>query len=930
MYIHLKTLMAIVFFLAPISSLLAIDINPGEAKTECPGVKIKLGGNPVAGPEPIENYTIVWTGSNGWSSSEPNPEIEVPTEKTTYTVKVTDSEGFTCSKTVVITPVKIKGIEFTPTNLPADGKSTATGKVNIDAPGRTMIWSITGPPDTDTQVDANTGVVTAGTNPTSVKIKAQDTKAADEKLETCYVEETICVGDPEKCCPDITGEVKFGPINAKFKEPIKSSGSDDEGYCSYETGSGTINLDVAGFFPTKVNYEIPNVTLHWKQKSSQNGMLFKEVKLTWTGKESTRKFGPLMAELTNINVAVDAEGHISGEIKFNVNQVQDVPVGGIAVLSKGTNGTFTYKYNNTNSFNGDYDFSGVSNIVIELKKGDVIAEAKGSLDAEGNIDKGKIILKSTKPFSIGGFKNVSLKKLNWAFTWKIKDNEISFGDGEASLVVKDIENTKGDIAIEVELSEKTAKGTAKFDDLIAFGCKVEGSLTVATDYQFDKLEINGKDITAKHSEFDVAFKITEFAIQDGKLTAFDFNGKVKYKKVIFTVSKASYVEGKGLSISAAVEIGNNGKLEVSEFNISGDGTITFGKIVLNIQASPLDIKGSLTKTGEEFKGTYSGKIKGDISIGGEVVLGATETYNYAYFDLVMKVSKGFPVGPVIRIDELGGSFGYNYYEGKPEQGTYQMGFVLGIRDAANLVDLRSNVKIAIGQNNAVELEGQIKVPAKTPCFTGKLAASYVLGNNEVSGSTNAAIKIPARDGAMLALSSGDINFKVNESGWSVNTDAMKAKFMDKIEGTASLNLKGSGQDGLSGTATGSLSSTHNVSISYPKNFDPNNCSTADNSDNALGFGIKGEFNVNLSGAFSVEIDQNGFVGSITANVEGGSTITVKWPCIATCSVCTKTALVKASGSMEVRYKSGIITLEGNLEFKGGPGESTRKKITLEF
>lgn len=933
--LNLKVWMVMWCMLLTATSAYAIDINPGESRTECPGVKIKLGGDPVAGPDPISEYQILWVGSNGWSSSEANPEIEVPTEKTVYTVKVTDKDGFMCSKQVTITPVKVKDMTFTPTTLPADGKSTATGKVVVEGTGRTIVWSIQGPSGTDATVNENSGVVKAGVNPDMVKVRAQDKKAVDEKLETCYVEENICVGDPSKCCADVSGNVKFGPINMNLSEAVKSSGSESDGYCSYNTNKAQVNLSLMGFFVQNYEFKkIESVSVVWKQKQTEDGMVFKDVTITWSGAGETREFGGLMGTLVGLSVKVNADGVISGTVKFQINQTKDVSLGGIAVVAAGTTGTFTYKYKGSSAgFEGDYDFGGITDISIQLKKNKTIAEVRGKLTSEGNFD-AELIGKVGEKFSIKGFGDVTFKSLKWRFLFRLKDKEIVFKDGKAGLTVRNIRNTKGDISIDLELDGNTCSGTAKFDDFTAFGCAVEGTLGVSTDTQFESLQLTGKNITGKHPDFDAAFKISEFVIDDGELKVFDFSGDVKYKGVIFQVSKANFEKNKGLVITAKVTVGGasiGGQMDVVDFKISSDGQASIGKIVVAIEAHPLSARGSIAFDKGSFTGTYTGELKGQIKIAGVITLGNAGAYNYAYFELSMKSPKGFRIGPVIQVDELGGKFGYNYtLGGTPQQGSYLMGILLGVRDGANIVSLRGEVTIQLGHEKALDIVGQVKVPAKSPVVNAKIAASYYLGTNQVDGLVNTAIKIPAKDGSKIHLKTSDIKFKINESGWSVKTGEMSCNILNKVLATAKLDLLGNGEDGLSGNATGTWMSTHSLDIHYPKTFDGTNCATADNTSNALGFGIKGSLALAFSGGFNVGVNDEGFVGSIQTNVAGSSNFVVKWPCLSCEEDCVDRSSAAASGTMYMSNEGNKIVLEGTVNFKGGAGDAATRKLRLEF
>ncbi len=932
-YIKLSTVLF--FLLICMQKTFAIDINPGENRTECPGTKITLGGSPTAGPDSPNNYTYQWYSiPGGFSSTESNPEITVPDVKTIYVVRVTDIDGFTCQESVTITPVLVKGIDFNPSYLPADGKSISQATVTSEPGGRTFVWSISEADGSDATIGESNGRIKASSKPATIKVKAQDKQAADNKTQTCFVEENICMGDPEECCPDLAGEVKFGLLRIHLTESIQSTGSDGDGYCSYSTNKVRLHLDMKGFFHTPVSIDLDGVKASWKQKGTGAEISFKEVSLEWSGTAPTRQFGPLQANLTGMKLTVTSDGAISGETKFTVNQVESVPLGGIAELAKGTSGGFVYKYTSSTSFEGSYDFSGVKNITIRLKKNtSIIAEASGDLKSNGVFD-GELTVKNAATYSTKGF-DATVKRLRWNFTWVLNENEVSFKDGEAEITIKNIRNTKGEVAVDFELRGHTANGVAKFSKLVAFGCNIEGSLAAKVDHEFNIHEISGSNIKAKHPDFDNSFEINEFNITNGELNQFRFNGHTKYKNVNFKISNAAYVQNKGIEITAGLEIGKSSKCEVRDFTISSEGVVSKIKLYFESTSYPLSIKANLSFVDSEFKGDYSGSIEGGIKIGGKVVIGSMETYNYGFFELTMQVAKGFQVGPVIKIDELGGRFGYNYDHrvNSASEGTYLIGFVLGIKDVADIIGLKGDVTLVIGNKSSLELEGEVRVPAKSPhYFKGTLKASYLLGTNDVSGSTNATLKVPARNGNMLSLSTGNMSFRLNQSGWNVKAMNISGQIMKEVTMTGSFDLRGAAGDdgGIAGTVAGTIDYSKDIKIIYPDKFDGTNCVTADHTDSKLGFGIYGQFSLKLGGSFNTQVNPEGFNGTIKTYVNGASRVSVKWPCIATCVDCVRFTNVNVNGDMEMSYDGSFTILKGYLKFSGADHEEESRPIVLKF
>lgn len=919
----------------------SMDINPGEDRSECPGTQITLGGDvsfPTAGPDPIDSYKITWYASPGGQvGTGPNPEITVPDVKTVYKVVVEDKDGFICEETVTITPIIIESISFDPENLPADGTSTSQASAQLSVEGRQLVWKIQEANGSNTSINENSGLVTAGDIPATVKIRAQDKEAADENLDKCYKDENLCVGDPEKCCDDEMGDITFGPVTANLANSVKSDGTDENGYCRYTAKNASINLAMEGFFSKSIGYDrIEGVTVTWKQKKSNGQRDFREVSITWTGDAYTRKFGAIQANLKEIGLSINSDGVISGDVKFTVKQTDDVALGGIAKLAKGTSGTFTYKYeSSTAGFVGDYDFSGVKNIKIILLKGSkTIGEAKGSLTATGTLN-AKFKQIEAQEFSTSGF-TATMKTLNWDFSWDIKNNEVDFKDGNAELLIHKIKNCTGEVNVAINLNGRSATGSASFSNFKAFACEIGGNLSIQTDYEFNIESIEGNGITAKHTEFDREFSINSFKIKEGSLVQFNFSGEAKYKGVTFTIQRAE-LNNSSLNISAEVIIKNSGQLTVKDFKITGEeGTVSIGLIKLIVNEFPFQkLSGSLSFDQSKFSGSFSGKTVGGVDVGGTVTLGSLEQFNYAFFALEMRSRVGIPIGPVIKVNKFGGKVGYNwnYINSQPQNGTYVVGVLLGVSDVAQIINLEGDVTFQIGVESAVEINGEITVPGKgrNKYLEGQLQAQYLFGTNDVSGNSEATINVPAKTGTAVSLTSS-VAFELNQAGWSLATSGDGTIFKHiNFGGAMNINAPSSNVEGISGSASGNIEFSKAFDFNYPSDFNPATCETADASDNWTGFGANGNLQVTLSGSFNVALNQEGIEGEVEANASGNSALRVKWPCITgTCKDCVDESSVSIAGQLKCSYKGGTTELSGKLNFTGNDGEAEEKEVTLKL
>ncbi len=921
----------------------AMDVYAGRDRTECPGTEITLGGDastPTAGPGPLDNYKFEWIASTGeFVGSTPNPVVKVKNVTTVYTVYVTDLAGFKCEASVTITPITLSSLEFTPPYLPSDGKSTSQGKVVILPEERPLIWTIIDADGSNSTLNSSTGLLTAGTNPGTVKVRAQDKAAAEQNIEQCFVEGQICVGDRENCCGEIKGGVTLGKIQVSILEnfPMLGGSSDPDGYCSYSTSQASINLQLlSDIFPNVPTFgNIPNVTVSFKKKSEAGKDLYKEITLNWKGVTATQKVGPLDASITEIDLSLNSDFIISGLVVLSLNQNTDVSLAPGVVLEAGASGTFTFRYSGSSSgFEGEFDFGGIDNLRIGFyKKSTKIAEASGKLTSEG-VFSGELKGLKEVTFSSSNFK-AELKDLNWGLSWNLKTNSVDFLDGKAKIELSEIKSTAGTVSIDVSMNGKSVTGEAELSpDFVAYGCALTGQLSLTIDYQFNIESLVGSNISSKHPEFQETFLIRSFVIQNNEIKEFDFAADVRYKGVRFRITKVHATPEKAL-LSATLLVKNSGMLMVEDFALYGvSGLASIGTITLIIEEYPFVLKGSISIKDNQFKGSYSGHVKGGIGVSGTVYLGSVENFNFLYFDLGMTARKGVPVGPVLFVNELQGKVGYNYsvIQEQPVNGTYLFGFVLGLTDVTEIIQFRGGLDLEIGVESALRFVTDISIPGrrKAKYLEGKLQATYFFGTNAVAGSTSAKLMVPANTGSVLNLG-GTSAFDLSAQGWKLQGDGDGLLFNKvSIKSSYNINAPASSTEDFTGRANCTISSSHSFKFTKPEGFDATSCESADQSD-FFGFGADGVLNLQLSGFFESAISKRGFEKDIKVEASGSSVMKVKWPCITgVCTNCLKSANVNFSGVLEVKTERDDTVISGELDFKGNDGESKGVDVSLKF
>ena len=908
-------------------SVQAITVDAGEDMTVCVGEMVTLGGSPTVSGG-LSPYTYQWTSSQGGNvGSTANPQITVPSPGAsgmiTYTVKVTDADGFACEDMVVLTVIEVKEINFTPTSLPADGQSTATASAMVVPPSRTVVWSITDNP-ANCSINPNTGVVTAGNTPGTITVRA-----ADSEKEDCFIEKPLCVGDAEDCCGEIQGSRTFGPITISIPGGIQSQGTDNNGYCSYMANVG-VSIEMEGVFEKTASLQ--GVSVSWKELPNDPSN-YKEVTLTWTGDEPLGSFGIIDANITQISLTVTSSGQLSGTNSFKVKQTADKNVGGIAILKKGTTGTFTYQYSSSSSgFAGTWDFGGITGIKIHLQKsGATIAKITvGSLDAQGNLNNARFMAVTPGVYTTNNF-TATLENLDLRMNMNIANPQIEFLGGTGRVRISNMTNTQGTFLLNLTFGANSASATVTMDNISAFGCAVSGSVQTDFDYNFDVLSISGSNISAQHNDFDQAFTGVGFEVKSGSLEKFTIGQlSVKYQNALsFSMMGASYVKAQNkLSFSANLTLPSL-QVSVTNFDINTNGGVTIGRAKANINQSPVSLALDISYQTDKFSGSFSGQFTGNVGISGSVQIGAQSTFNYGYFSFGV-TTPGIPIGATgLKMRTLSGEFGYNWSSpssqggsGSPSQGSTTIGFGMGVGDVANLAILEGYVKLNLGAATSIDVSGDVKVRATAPYyFRGSTSVSYTLGSGLLTGSLSSSLNIPPGNGNMVKLNTGNIGFSVGNNEWSINAGGISGEILSAINVTGSINLQSPLNNlfAITGNISGSVTYDNDFSYTYPSGFDPTNCTTADATDNSVGFGIQGMLSVHLGGAINAALDGDGFTGSIQVSASGNSSMSVKWPCFVTCGYeCVDTYNTGLSGMLTVeRTSSNTTRLHGTASFSYG-------------
>ncbi len=735
----------------------------------------------------------------------------------------------------------------------ASGDGTATP---FPASGGSFEWTVISGPFTLT--NDRSQVVSISTNDTLAtgKVKVKFTIEGVSYEAEAYVKTCNCT-----CKPIAFGET-FGPIGLRFSTPPVSTTPDGEGFCTYNAVNASFMLRMNN--PIQYHQAaLSNVKVSYR-KNCQTGE-FKDVVITWTGDKPLGAVKFINANLKAVNLAVSSAGNLSGSVTLTASLNQDKPMPGkdIMVLKQGVSGDFKFNFSGGNNLNGSFDFMGVKDINIDIRKGQpktVIAKFEnGALDSAGKL---------TGTFTaVGGAKYQSN-----AFT--VTMNTLSLGlelsmaggfkvlDGNGGVTISDMTGVQGTAELSLAFLQGNCNATLKVSgtNIKAFTMVLSDfTLSVTFNSNFDMIEFDGS-LKAKHSKFDAKIEVSTFNIKNGALEKFEAKGKVKYSKFTFELLNSSYVPVK-LTISAKVELNVTAqmKLEVDKFTIDQDGTITVGKIAGDFKKTPVKVSFSATFETNRFKGNFSGDFA-KIGLDGKIDIGAMPAYNFGYFSLTAKVN--IPLGQSgLKLTQLGGQIGFNYQlPSTPTQGMYLIGLTIGVADIAGFCEVTGNPVIQLGNSTVImTLNGTIAILKNNTFFSGTMNVNYKLPDQRIWGVVGTTVKIPG-NGFILSTNNVSVGFNIGNGRWSASGSGMGGNMFNGAINfsNGSVNMRGllSNPLALTGRLRGRASASFNESIYI----------------SAAGNSISGTIRITMNANISARINQSGLSGSFGVYVTGRGTL----------------------------------------------------------
>jgi hypothetical protein len=767
--------------------------------------------------------------------------------------------------------------------------------------GATYNWEIIGTSIAISLTNTNSQTVSISMADSSimVPIKVTYTIQGVEYSTTSIVKHCTCQ------CGNITGGMTFGPISATFNAPPASSSPDGQGFCSYSVNNASFNISLNGIISKQASITGANVSF---KKNCQTGA-WKDVSITWNGDLDIGDLSFINGKLKSLNLSVSTAGNLSGSATINVSMAQDKALmNGLVILKQGVNGDVTFTFNNTNGWDGSFDFSGVHNINLDIVKGaTIIANVQnGNLNASGTFT-GTFNAVSNATYTTDAFR-ITMNSLSLGVEMSMA-NGVNFTNGNGSVTVDQIAHSNGALTLALEFGNGNCNASVTSAGFSALSMTLT-NLNLQADFNsnFDLTQFRGA-LDAKHDLFDLAVHITEFEIKDGSLTKFNGSAKVGYRGFSFDLLSATYTPGT-LTITAKVEINVtlSAMLEVTNMTINDAGNITVGGISGDLNRAPVTLKFSATMDADRFKGTFSGTFT-TISVGGMVDIGAVASpaYNFAYLSLT--AGTNIPLGQSgLKISQLGGQFGMNYQltnptqpGGNPSQGNYVVGLSLGIADVANMCELQGQTVAQFGNGNLLlTLSGTLNVLKNNPYFSGNMTINYQLPAQQISGSVSSVVKFPG-NGWILQTNNASVNFSVGGGQWTASGNNMSGTLLSHINlSNGSINFSGSTSSPLN--MSGSIGGTASAGFNYGVNFSGLGCSLSGNMQMNMNSNINASINQNgLNGCFGVHVDGSGTLAM--SNWFFGGNVNVSGTCDG--NICANNGGANVSGTMLLNLPFGL-------------------------
>lgn len=723
-------------------------------------------------------------------------------------------------------------------------------------------------------------------------------------------------------------DLALGPLLIKFNGNVKDSNGgrlegnptraiEGEASVLVKTISGNGNETYKNIEEVAVNYR--------RYKHEEDGGLI-EGSLSWTGSTEFANIQTIKATLTSLSIDIDKEEKLTGGLQFEASLEEDKNIRDVFFLKKGLNGSMAYEFAGKNSFEGTFDLSGLRDIHIVAKKGDVeIASIKNGAFS-GDTFSGTFEALPNAKFSSSGF-DMELLNLQLTGSYDFSTQTLALHEGNGSLKIEEVQGIEGTLllAMEYGLDNNINATVTSESDLRGYGFKFQDfNLEADLDTNFDLKEISGS-LSAQHDAIDSEINISTFTVKQGKLEMLQASGEIIYQGFNFDLDRCTYTEEQ-LNFDAQLALnatGTEAKFAVKEFNIPKTGNISVSEVSGELNTGKhLSISFLVGMEDARFKGTFDGELRAlGLAISGALDIGKKDNYNFAY--LALASQSNIALGATgLKITALGGQVGYNYkliykdeeqiFDGEPEKGNYLLGLELGIADVAGLAEVKGNPVIQFGNSSLdLSLKGTLNVTRKKPVISADLRAQYILPDNRLSASFTANMSIPKNSGKFFRANAM-MDFTMADNQWSTSGENLSGSLLGAINFDGNFHYSGQVEPFYLNNLALNGRAYFTYNFEYARDF--GSASVAISSS------------ATINSQVTADVDKDGLKGELEVTVIGTLDIGVN---VIGYDIADVHAALNAAGYVGVEKEKGYIRGEANAQLKLAYFDYTSIPISID-
>lgn len=403
-------------------------------------------------------------------------------------------------------------------------------------------------------------------------------------------------------------EINFGPVTYIPNEQIKGTRKDN-GWLSYEQIMGQMGLTLRS---GKINksFLIKDVKATFDKDTTGS---YRNVSLQWDGNFNIGEIYIFSAKLKTVTLEIDKSNIVSGTVTMEPYLSNDFHFGALT-LKKGITGLVNFSYEETDSFEGNFDLSSIENLNISFEKqGEVIANIKNVRFDDDQILRGLIQQNANSVHSCGP---ASLEISNFLFHLQLNfpEKKLSINEGSGSMTLYDVPGVNGKIGTDVRIinNQYFVEFKKSGSYISVFGMELsKPALQITIDSTLQLHTVKGS-FNAKHPKFNSTLEVPYFQIEHGTLKKLSALGEVGYRNITLTLTNSSF-EDSVLCFDASVK--NDSKkvdsnVAITGVRINSHGDISLEEISTDLVTylGPVKIEFKSRKSIKERRGEGAAKV----------------------------------------------------------------------------------------------------------------------------------------------------------------------------------------------------------------------------------------------------------------------------------------------------------------------------------